>query len=111
MNLLELIQRLAAGEFGADDDRAIYASPRWSPSSPAVVVEEPRDGSLPLQAAKMTYLTSVIDAHRVISARVASRPTVEAGELAEAVIYFAIYDETEPLPSIRGVEFRLPVAV
>jgi hypothetical protein len=48
--LLEITQRLT--EFDASD--AIYAAEPWQPSSVAVVLNEPRDGSLPAEAHRLS---------------------------------------------------------
>ncbi len=109
MTLAELIQRIDT----IDDALAIYAARRWTTNSSTSVLPEPADGSLPEDAQGKTFLTTVAQAKRIIAARRALRPGVEvsADELAGAVIYFAIYDEAEPIPSLESVQIRLPVAV
>lgn len=84
--------------------QAIYAAPPWRPSSEAMVLDEPADGSVPDRAVGLTFLTTVREARRAIEERRAFRPDLAetAEEICEAVIYYARYDETEPLPSLSS---------
>ena len=82
--------------------RAIYVARPWAPGSEAAVVDEPEDGSIPPEAAGMTYLTTVGEARRALDERCARRPDESIEELCEAVIYYARYDACEPLPSMRS---------
>jgi hypothetical protein len=109
MILADVIRRLDR----LSDEHCIYATPRWSPSSRAIAAREPEDGSTPEHARGMTYLTSVGQAKRVIRERTRHRPdrAVSAEELCAAVIYYAIYDEPEPLPSALSDIIKLPVAI
>jgi hypothetical protein len=96
------------------DELCIYASPHWSPTSRAAVAREPEDGSVPELATGMTYLTTVGEAKRVIADRRARRPdrvsTIE--DVCSAVIYYAIYNETEPLASdMSADDITLPLAI
>ncbi len=108
MTLAQLMQRIA----GLDDTLSIYAAPRWRSNSPAQVAHEPDDGSLPKSATGKTFLLTVRQAKRVIAMRRALRPdcSLSADELAGVVIYFAIYDEAEPVQSVESAQIRLPVA-
>ncbi len=110
MTLHELIsQRLAQ----LDDSLVIYAAPKWSAASKVVVAREPADGSLPAIAAGKTYLLTVLQAKRVIAARRHLRPgcAITAQELADAIVYFAIYDVHEPVASLESAEIPLSLAV
>lgn len=109
MTLAELMQRLDK----LDGTLAIYATPRWSSQSRVVVAHEPQDGSLPDIARGKTFLTTVDRARRVIDGRRRERPgcALTAEELAGAVIYFAIYDESEPIASLESAEIHLSFAV
>jgi hypothetical protein len=109
MILADVIRRLDR----LSDEHCIYATPRWSPSSRAIAAREPADGSVPEHARGMTYLTTVGHAKRIIAERKRYRPdlALHADELCAAVIYFAIYDEPEPLPSALSDIIKLPVAI
>lgn len=109
MTLAELIQRIEQ----LDDRLVIYATPRWQTNSAVVTAREPADGSLPEVARGKTYLCSVREARRVIAKRRSMRPgcALSADELAGAVIYYAVYDESEPIASLESAEIRLPLAI
>ena len=101
------------------DELVIYAAPRWRASSPAIACREPRDGSLPAAANGMTYMLDVAAAKRAVRERRRWRAdrTVSLAELVKAVIYMAVYDQPEPLPSvfssssISSEQDLLPLAV
>lgn len=108
MKLLDIIRQL--NDF--DDTSVIYARPKWSPSTQAVVAREPDDGTTPPAAAGMTFMLSIRQAKQVVRQRRRGRPDLYTPEtLCEAIVYFAIYDELEPLPSFRDASYELPVAV
>jgi hypothetical protein len=109
MTLADLIPSIEQLE----DAHAIYAAPRWSPDSEVVVSPEPRDGSLPDCARGKTYLLSVAQAKRVIARRKEVRPdhAWSSEQLAGAIVYYAVYDESEPVASIESAEISLPFAV
>ena len=96
-----------------DDGFCIYAAPRWRAASPALVAQEPRDGSLPVGAEGMTYLISLRQARRAIAARSAWRPEQELSiqDRCKAVIYHAVYDAPEPRPQAANAEIELPIAI
>jgi hypothetical protein len=68
---------------------------------------------VPELAKGMTYLTTVGEARRVVRERLARRPdlasTVE--EVCSAVIYYAVYNETEPLASELSADIKLQLAI
>lgn len=78
----------------------IYASPtpRWSAASPVRVIAEPADGSLPPDAAGLTYLMAVYQAQRVIDIWRECRPGLEPSDddLCDAVVYYARHDAHLP---------------
>jgi hypothetical protein len=100
MTLAELVSKLDA----LADELAIYAAPRWRPASPAAALVEPDDGTIPAEAAGKTFFLSVRRAKQIIAARRAAHPELADGpdELARALVYCAIYDEAEPVPSLKG---------
>jgi hypothetical protein len=115
MTLLELIQELAASDDRASDVHlahhlAIYAAPKWQTNSAVVVLDEPADGSVPPAAQGKTFLTYVTDAKRIVRDRQRNF-AVTAEELARSVLYFAVYDEAEPIPSLEAADSVLPLAV
>ena len=109
MTLAELITRLER----QDGALAIYATPPWSKDAEVVVVREPEDGSRPEIANGKTFLTTVGQARRAMDARRLLRRgcALTADELAGAVIYYAIYDESEPLASLESAEHSLAAMV
>jgi hypothetical protein len=109
MILADVIRRLDQ----LSDEHCIYAEPRWSPASRAIAAREPIDGSVPELAKGMTYLTTVGQAKRILRERRRERPdrALVIDELCAAVIYYAIYDEPEPLPSALSDIIKLPVAI
>ena len=109
MTLAELMQRINQ----LDGALAIYATPRWASNSDVVVAREPHDGSLPKHAAGKTFLVTVGEARRVIEGRRRLRPgcALSADELAGAVVYYAVYDESEPIGSMASAEIHLSYAV
>jgi hypothetical protein len=109
MTLADVIRRLDE----LSDELCIYATPRWSPSSRAIAAREPEDGSLPDGARGMTYLTSVRQTRSLVAERKRYRPdrALTADDLCAAVIYFAIYDEPEPLASALSDVIKLPIAI
>src|SRR2546425_512865 len=85
-----------------DGELSIWAAPRWRASSLAVVACEPGDGTVPAAAPGMTFLCTVADARRIVRQRAAwtpGRPSSLA-EQCDAIIYYAVYDEAQPPPSI-----------
>jgi hypothetical protein len=108
MTLTELMARL--GEL--DDTFVIYAEPPWGPESRAVALRDSHDGVRPADAIG-TFLTSVAQAKRAVAARRSKRPDLmlNNAQACEAVIYFARYDEDEPLASVHSGVIRLPFAV
>ncbi len=96
-----------------DDALTIYAAPRWRAASPTCATWEPADGSLPPSAAGMTFMLDVPTAKRAVAMRRGWRPgrTLSLADKCDAIIYFAIYDESEPLPSSYGLLPKLPLAV
>lgn len=108
MTLLNIIRQL--NEY--DDTAVIYARPKWGRSTPAVVAPEPADGGLPPEAAGMSYMLTVQQAKEVAKRRRRGRPDLCAPEaLCDAIVYFAVYDEVEPLPSFRDARYELATAV
>ncbi len=98
--LADLVARLDE----LDEDASIYAAPRWRPSSPATVEAEPLDGSVPGRAGGMTFLVAVDTARRILRQRALWQPgrPLSLADKCEAIIYYAIYDEVQPPPSIYG---------
>jgi len=87
--LLEITERLP--EFKASD--AIYAAEPWEPSSLAVVLDEPRDGSLPAEARQLScrfFLDIAVCRSSMIGFRawLGREPTLE--EQCREFIRFAI---------------------
>ena len=108
MTLADVIRKLNQ----LSDELAIYAAPRWRPSSRAFAAHEPQDGSVPEHAKGMTYLTTVGEAKRVIAHRREERPDLASiDDLCDAIIYYAVYDETEPLASTESGVIRLLIAI
>jgi hypothetical protein len=108
MTLADVIRKLHQ----LSDDLAIYATPRWRPTSRAFSAQEPHDGSVPEHARGMTYLTTVGEAKRVIAQRREQRPDfASVDDLCLAIVYYAVYDETEPLASMTSGEINLPIAI
>ena len=95
MNLRDVIENLSK----YTDTLAIYAAPRWEPSSRALVVAEPDDGSLPRTASGLTYFMEVSQAREVADVWRRCRPGVEpsANDLCEAMLYYARHDAHEPV--------------
>jgi hypothetical protein len=85
-----------------DGALSLYATPRWRAAALAVAVRDPGDGTVPSAAAGMTFLCTVADARRIARQRAAWSPGRPSSivELCEAIIYYAIYDEAQPPPSI-----------
>jgi broad specificity phosphatase PhoE len=106
--LADLVARLDE----LNDDDAIYASPRWRPSSSAIVAAEPLDEQATLAGRGMTYLVNVDTAKRIVEERAAWWPgrPLSLAEKCEAIVYYAIYDEAQPQPSIFGEPTRAPAA-
>ena len=92
MTLADVIAQL--GRF--DDALSIYAVPRWDASSETRVLAEPFDGSHPAGAEGMTYLSTVAEAKRAVSAYRRVRPAATSAQVCASVVYYAIYDELEP---------------
>jgi hypothetical protein len=106
MTLAELIRNL--DDYG--DDLSIFATPRWRPESRAAAISDTDDGSVPMEGRGMTFMTTVRQAKRVLAARAAERPdrVLSDADRCAAVIYYAIYDETEPLASLVSDVIALP---
>lgn len=98
--LAELIDRLDE----LDDSLSIYAEPRWRPSSAAALLDEARAAAPP----GTTFLIGVANAKRVARLRAAWAPgrPLSLAEKCEAIVYFAIYDEVQPPPSVYGERGR-----
>jgi hypothetical protein len=105
--LAELVAELDTLE----DELAIYAAPRWRPNSPAIALAEPEDGSVPAEAHGKTFFLTVKAAKQLLVARRATRPGASETpeDLASALVYCAIYDEAEPVPSLQGRDLILTV--
>jgi hypothetical protein len=86
-----------------DDELVLYAAPPWRPSSPAVALREPADGTLPPRARGMTYLVDAAQAKRIAAERRRYLGAHDLDDLCRAIIYYGIYDELEPPPSTHGV--------
>ncbi len=93
---------LVAGLDELDAELSLWAAPRWRASSIAVAAREPGDGTVPDAAAGMTFLCTVTDARRIVRQRAAWSPArpLSLAEQCDALIYYAIYDEAQPPPSI-----------
>ena len=61
----------------------------------------------------MTFMLDVPTAKHAVAMRRGWRPgrLLSLADKCEAIIYFAIYDESEPLPSSFSYEQKLPLAV
>ena len=96
-----------------DDGLCVYAASRWRAESPALVAQEPRDGSLPTEAKGMTYLISLRLARQAIAARSAWCPEQELDiqDRCKAVIYYAVYDAPEPRPLAANPGIELLIAI
>ncbi|MEZ4446840.1 MAG: hypothetical protein R3B72_47615 [Polyangiaceae bacterium] len=105
MTLAELLERIDT----LPSTRAIYATPRWRASSAAVTLDESDREALAQIEGAMTYLTTVGQAKRVIAERRQLRPDLasDIGFLCDAVIYYARYDELEPMASMASGEIRI----
>jgi hypothetical protein len=92
-----------------DADLAIYAAPPWTPRSTALVLAEPGDGSLPELARGMTFVMRIGLARRAIAGRKSWRPdlAITAEQLCDAVLYYARFDEEEPLASALSAEINV----
>lgn len=108
MTLADVIRRLDQLE----GELCIYAAPRWRASSSAAALREPDDGSLPEHARGMTYLTTVGEARRVVVEQRRRRPDLaRIDQLCDAVVYYAVYNETNPLASELSADIDLPLAI
>jgi hypothetical protein len=81
VTLAEVVARLR--EF--DDELTIYAKKPWEPGTPAVVAEEPEDGSLPRAARGFSYFLEVHLAREVADAP-------HPAPLVDRLIYYAEND-------------------
>jgi hypothetical protein len=82
-----------------DDELTIYASPDLTETSRAIAVKEPEDGSVPPEAADLTYLLEVRLAKEVLRVwsdwRQGAAPTPE--DRVEAIVHYARHDAYLPL--------------
>jgi hypothetical protein len=94
-------------------DLAIYAAPRWHAGARALVLREPGDGTVPPEARGMTYVMRVNHARRAIAGRKSWRPdlAITPEQLCDAVLYYARFDEVEPLSSVLSAEIELPAGL